>query len=96
MITLEKGKKYPNYYACNAALNIGLIYEEKNNKAQARKYYNLCLSLSPSNTNQALHQRLKQDSIGFSFLLFDHHHKEFRTSSWRNTVVTRTHDPDVK
>lgn len=59
MITLEKGKKYPNYYACNAALNIGLIYEEKNNKAQARKYYNLCLSLSPSEYKSSLHQKAK-------------------------------------
>jgi len=59
LITIQKGKNNPAYFACNAALNTGLIYEERNNYSLARKYYNLCLSLSPSEYKSSLHQKAK-------------------------------------
>ncbi len=57
--TIETGKDNPAYFACNAALQLGLLYEDNKNFAQARTYYTLCLSLSPSDYKDSLHQKAK-------------------------------------
>ena len=57
--TIEKGKNDPAYFACNAALQLGLLYERQKNKPQAIIAYNLCLSLSPSEFKAGLHQKAK-------------------------------------
>ena len=57
--TIETGKESPAYFACNAALQLGLLYENTKSFAQARAYYNLCLSISPSDYKDSLHQKAK-------------------------------------
>jgi len=57
--TIEKGKNSSSYFACNAALNVGLIYEAQNKTSLAKQYYNLCLSLQPSEYKSSLHQKAK-------------------------------------
>lgn len=58
-LTIEKGRSLPAYFACNAALNTGIIYEEQRKFDLARKYYSLCLSMSPSEYRASLHQKAK-------------------------------------
>ena len=55
--TIEKGKKTKYYFACNAALQLGTIYEAKGRFSEAEKYYNLCLDLNPEEYKNSLHQR---------------------------------------
>ncbi len=43
--TIETGKELPIYYAANASLKLGNIYETKGNNIQATKYYKLCSSM---------------------------------------------------
>lgn len=57
--TIEKGKDETAYFACNAALQLGLLYENNNDAANARTYYSLCLSLSPADYKDSLHQKAK-------------------------------------
>ncbi|HPN69200.1 MAG TPA: hypothetical protein PLZ32_06755 [Saprospiraceae bacterium] len=57
--TIELGKNNKKYFACNAALQIGLIYEENKNVEQAKKYYNLCLKIKPTEYQVSLHQKAK-------------------------------------
>lgn len=57
--TIEKGKSNSAYFACNAALNIGMIYEGQNKVDKARQYYNLCLSMQPTEYKSGLHQKAK-------------------------------------
>ena len=46
--TIQKGRQNSSYFACNAALNIGMIYEGQKKKDAARQYYNCLLYTSPS------------------------------------------------
>jgi tetratricopeptide (TPR) repeat protein len=57
--TIETGKDNPAYFACNAALQLGLLYEGGKNISQSRSYYLLCLSISPSDYKDSLHQKAK-------------------------------------
>ncbi len=57
--TIAMGKENTAYFACNAALQLGLLYENTKKTAQARVYYNLCLSLTPSDYKDSLHQKAK-------------------------------------
>lgn len=57
--TINLGKDSKKYFACNAALQIGFIFEENNNFAQAKKYYALCLKIKPSEYQNSLHQKAK-------------------------------------
>jgi hypothetical protein len=57
--TITQGKKETYYFACNAALQMGLLYEEQKQYAKARQYLNICLSLSPSEYKNSLHQKAK-------------------------------------
>ncbi len=47
------------YYACSAALNAGLIYEQAKNYKKARVYFNLCLNSNPEGYSSSLHQKAK-------------------------------------
>jgi tetratricopeptide (TPR) repeat protein len=42
---IGEGKRLPYYLAANAALQSGLIYEEKKDLANAEKYFRLCLEM---------------------------------------------------
>lgn len=44
--TLNLGNSMPQYYAANASLHLGMIYEQKNDFKQARYYYEKCLTMS--------------------------------------------------
>ena len=57
--TLKDGHASRTYFPCNAALQLGLIYETLNNNAKAREYYNYCLSLNPDDHSDALHTKAK-------------------------------------
>ena len=53
------GGKLPAYFACSAALQSGIIYEETQNKAMARVMYGRCLGLQPEDYGDSLHQKAK-------------------------------------
>ena len=57
--TLNNGYHAEEYYACNAALQIGAIYESQNNLELALKYYKTCLKLSPKEYKNSIHQKAK-------------------------------------
>lgn len=53
------GSKSKSYYACNAALQIGLIYEEQGNYNKAQQYLKKCLKMDPDEYKNGLHQKAK-------------------------------------
>ena len=57
--TIERGAANPAYFACNAALQLGLLYEEKNDSKNAREAFNRCLSLKPEEYASSLHAQAK-------------------------------------
>ena len=57
--TIDVGQYEGYYFACNAALQIGLIYEKQQNKIKAKEYYNRCLSIKPDEYKSSLHQKAK-------------------------------------
>lgn len=57
--TIDDGRKASYYYACNAALQMGLIQESKGEKASAIACFNNCLSISPDEYKNSLHQKAK-------------------------------------
>lgn len=57
--TIENGRHQKFYYACNAALKMGLLYETSGKKAQAVNAYNACLNMSPNQYKHSLHGKAK-------------------------------------
>ncbi len=57
--TYEHGRNEPYYFACNAALQMGLLFEERDDYHRARSYYKLCLGLRPDEYRNSLHQKAK-------------------------------------
>ena len=57
--TIETGKFESAYYACNAALMMGKIYEEKNQTEQAKQWYKITLTIKPDEYRSSLHQQAK-------------------------------------
>jgi tetratricopeptide (TPR) repeat protein len=57
--TIDDGRNQGFFYACNAALQIGLIYEEQKLLGKARDFYNLCLDINPDEYAMGLHQKAK-------------------------------------
>ncbi len=57
--TIKLGKSSDLYYACNAALQIGLISEELKKYSRAKEYYEKCLNINPSEYKNSLHQKAK-------------------------------------
>jgi len=47
------------YFACNSALQLGIIYEGKGDALLAEKYFEKCLSMNPSEYKNSLHQKAK-------------------------------------
>jgi len=48
-----------SYFACNGALQIGIIYEKMNQKMNAKNYYEKCLDLSSDEYENSIHQKAK-------------------------------------
>jgi hypothetical protein len=47
------------YYACNSALQLGLIYEAQGQKSKAQVYFNKCIELNPAGYGSSLHGKAK-------------------------------------
>ena len=58
-LTIAKGKEEKFYFACNAALQKGLIYEIQGDLKQAKANFQLCLNLNPDEYKTGLHQMAK-------------------------------------
>lgn len=57
--TILKGEKSPYYFACNAALQSGLIYEQLDMRDRARDFFYRCLAMAPDTYQNSLHQKAK-------------------------------------
>lgn len=57
--TIAIGRDEPYYYACNAALQLGIMYEKSGQKAKAKSAYELCLTMNPSDYADSLHAMAK-------------------------------------
>jgi tetratricopeptide (TPR) repeat protein len=53
------GINAPYFYACNAALQCGTIYESLHELKEAKRYFDLCLSMNPEDYKTSLHQKAK-------------------------------------
>ncbi len=53
------GESSSMYYACNAALQLGLISEQSGQIEQSALYFNQCLNMKPSEYKNSLHQKAK-------------------------------------
>ena len=58
-LTINAGKTEPWFFACNAALQTGIIYEDSGKKRDAIKAYKECLSIDPDEYKTGLHQQAK-------------------------------------
>lgn len=56
---IEAGKATKYYYVCQSALNLGELYEAKNDTAEARKYYGICLKLKSDRHESGYHKKAK-------------------------------------
>lgn len=56
---LRQGSTQGYFFACNACLQIGLIHEQRNQRSQAREYFQRCLSLVSDEYETELHQKAK-------------------------------------
>ena len=57
--TIQNGKDTKYYFTCNAALQLGLIYESSNQKSKAREFFKYCLALNPDDHADGLHAKAK-------------------------------------
>jgi hypothetical protein len=57
VIKMEEAKNL--YQQCNAALQMGLIYEKTNNSHRAEHYFSLCLKMEPNKYKAGLHNKAK-------------------------------------
>ena len=57
--TIDLGAKDPWYFACNAALQLGIIYENQRAYPDARTAFNRCLNLKTEEYSASLHAQAK-------------------------------------
>ncbi len=57
--TVETGSQQPWYFACNAAIQLGLLYEERKEFEKARQYYKRASQIEPEEYAASLHARAK-------------------------------------
>lgn len=55
--TISSGRFEPYFFACNAALQSGIIYEKMGKLELAKSYYHTCLDLNPEEYRTGLHQK---------------------------------------
>lgn len=53
------GRKSKSYFACNSALQIGLIFESQQEYKKAKQYLKKCLKMDPDEYKRGLHQKAK-------------------------------------
>lgn len=56
---IAMGQNSTSFFACNAALQAGMVEEKRQRKDSARRYYQKCLSLKPTEYKTGLHQQAK-------------------------------------
>ena len=56
---IEKGSSKPWYFACNSALQLGLLYEDKSEWANARAAYQKAIKIDTEEYSASLHARAK-------------------------------------
>lgn len=57
--TIEKGKEEGYYYACNSALQMGLLFETQEDFRKAEIYFQQALAMRPDEYRSSLHQKAK-------------------------------------
>jgi tetratricopeptide (TPR) repeat protein len=57
--TIELGAREPWYFACGAALQLGILYEEKKDVVHARLAFRRCLAIKPEEYAGSLHAQAK-------------------------------------
>ena len=57
--TIENGANESWYFACNSALQIGLLFEEIKSYDQAKVYFQKCTTINPDEHKTGLHQQAK-------------------------------------
>ncbi len=57
--TIEKGRNESYYFACNAALQAGIIKEQQGDCSTALRYYDKALSMKPDEYKNSLHGKAK-------------------------------------
>jgi len=57
--TVKAGEDLPEYFACNAALQIGIIYEQLNDCVKAREWFGRCTDIKPKEYKASIHQKAK-------------------------------------
>lgn len=57
--TVDIGRQLPWYFACNAALQLGLLFEEKRDYFRAKAAFQECLDIEPKEYAAGLHARAK-------------------------------------
>lgn len=58
--TIKKGTKKPYYFACNAALQSGIIHESRDEFDQAKMFYEKCLKEKPDQYQASLHSKARE------------------------------------
>lgn len=58
-ITIDKGRKQSYYFACNAALQLGKLYESLKDYGMAKQNFKKCLGIYPEEYQSGLHQQAK-------------------------------------
>jgi len=58
-MTIKKGAKSEYYFAANAALNLGIIYEGKKDFINARKYFLMCPGFKNKEYRNSINQKAK-------------------------------------
>lgn len=58
-LTVQLGKNKAFFFACNAALQQGIIYEQRKLLEKSKECYKLCLSMRPKEYKTGLHQSAK-------------------------------------
>lgn len=56
---INVGRKSKSYFACNSALQIGLIFESQGENKKAKQYLKKCLDMDPDEYKRGLHQKAK-------------------------------------
>ena len=66
--TIELGRDNPAYFACNAALQAGLLEENRGRTEAAARYFRTCLDIDPAEYRTGLHMLAKAglDRLGKS------------------------------
>ncbi len=58
-LTVKNGSAFTFYFAANAALHLGMIYENKKNKTLAKYYYKLCTQMKNTEYKSSINQKAK-------------------------------------